>query len=95
MFHIFSEQYLAFYLPLMFIGVLILGNTGKVITQAHENSGVATVASLALAKLLVPLKQLKIEETEYVLLKEIVLFNPGKKLCCDYRIYLVKRCGYY
>ena len=61
-------------------GVLILGNTGKVITQAHENSGVATVAALALAKLLVPLKHLKIDDTEYALLKEIVLFNPGECL---------------
>jgi len=49
-----------------------------VITQGHENSGVATVVSLALVKLLVPLKQLKIDETEYVLLKEIILFNPGE-----------------
>ena len=61
-------------------GVLILGNTGKVITPAHENSGVATVAALALAKLLVPLKHLKIDDTEYALLKEIVLFNPGECL---------------
>ena len=62
----------------LYTGVLILGNTGKVITQAHENSGVATVAALALAKLLVPLKHLKIDDTEYALLKEIVLFNPGE-----------------
>ena len=63
-------------------GVLILGQTGKVITPAHENSGVATVASLALAKLLVPLKHLKIDDTEYALLKEIVLFNPGEYCTC-------------
>ena len=48
--------------------------------RSNENSGVATVASITLQKLVVPLKVLNIDDREFNLLKEIVLFNPGSGL---------------
>lgn len=57
-------------------GLLVLGSTGKVIRPRNPNSGVATVASVTLQKLVVPLQALNIDEKELNLLKEIVLFNP-------------------
>ena len=59
-------------------GLLVLGSTGKVIRPRNPNCGVATVASVTLQKLVVPLQALNIDEKELNLLKEIVLFNPGK-----------------
>eukprot|EP00731_Ephydatia_muelleri_P026045 Em0018g145a len=57
-------------------GLLVLGSTGKVIRPRNPNCGVATVASVTLQKLVVPLQALNIDEKELNLLKEIVLFNP-------------------
>ena len=57
--------------------LLLLGSTGKVIRPTNQNSGVASVASVTLQKLVVPLKVLNIDDREFTLLKEIVLFNPG------------------
>jgi hypothetical protein len=48
-----------------------------VIRPTNPNSGVASVASVTLQKLVVPLKVLNIDDRELTLLKEIVLFNPG------------------
>ena len=48
------------------------------IRPRNPNSGVATVASVTLQKLVVPLQALNIDEKELTLLKEIVLFNPGQ-----------------
>lgn len=56
--------------------LLLLGRTGKVIRPNNLNSGVASVASVTLQKLVVPLKVLNIDDRELTLLKEIVLFNP-------------------
>lgn len=57
-------------------GMLLLGSTGRVIRPTNANTGVATVASVTLMKLVVPLKVLNINDSELTLLKEIVLFNP-------------------
>ena len=57
--------------------MLLLGRTGKVIRPTNQNSGVASVASVTLQKLVVPLKVLNINDRELTFLKEIVLFNPG------------------
>ena len=57
--------------------MLLLGSTGKVIRPTNQNSGVASVASVTLQKLVVPLKALVINERELTFLREIVLFNPG------------------
>jgi len=56
--------------------MLLLGSTGKVIRPSNPNSGVATVASVTLQKLVVPLRVLNIDDRELTLLKELVLFNP-------------------
>ena len=58
----------------------MLGSTGKVIRPTNQNNGVASVALVTLQKLVVPLKILNINDRELVLLKEIVLFNPGNSL---------------
>ena len=58
-------------------GMLLLGSTGKVMRPSNANDGVATVAAITLQKLVVPLKVLNIDDHEFSLLKEIVLFNPG------------------
>lgn len=58
--------------------MLLLGSTGKVMRPTNPNSGVASVASVTLQKLVVPLKVLNINDKELTLLKEIVLFNPGR-----------------
>ena len=63
---------------LFFADMLLLGSTGKVIRPINQNSGVASVASVTLQKLVVPLKALMINERELTFLREIVLFNPGK-----------------
>lgn len=77
--------------------VLLLGSTGKVIRPTNQNSGVASVASVTLQKLVVPLKVLNIDDREFTLLREIVLFNPGAfgclvkcliSVCCHARCYL-------
>lgn len=47
------------------------------IRPTNQNSGVASVASVTLQKLVVPLKVLNIDDRELTMLKEIVLFNPG------------------
>ena len=57
--------------------MLLLGSTGKVIRPINQNSGVASVASVTLQKLVVPLKALMINDRELTFLREIVLFNPG------------------
>lgn len=59
--------------------MLLLGSTGKAIRPTNQNSGVASVASVTLQKLVVPLKALMINERELTFLREIVLFNPGKQ----------------
>lgn len=58
--------------------MLLLGNTGKVMRPTNQNSGVASVASVTLQKLVVPLKVLNINDRELTFLKEVVLFNPGE-----------------
>ena len=58
--------------------MLLLGNSGKVIRPTNQNSGVASVASVTLQKLVVPLKSVMINDRELTFLREIVLFNPGK-----------------
>ena len=57
--------------------MLLLGRTNKVIRVTNPNTGVASVASVTLQKLVVPLKVLNINDRELTLLKEIVLFNAG------------------
>ena len=47
---------------------------------SNRNSGVATVAAVTIAKLVAPLKVLNMDDNELSLMKEIVLFNPGKKI---------------
>lgn len=47
------------------------------IRPTNQNSGVASVASVTLQKLVEPLKVLNINDKELTLLQEIVLFNPG------------------
>ena len=47
------------------------------IRPTNQNSGVASVAAVTLQKLVVPLKVLNINDREFTLLEEIVLFNPG------------------
>ena len=59
--------------------MLLLGSTGKAIRPTNQNSGVASVASVTLQKLVVPLKALMINDRELTFLREIVLFNPGKQ----------------
>ena len=58
-------------------GVLLLGKTGKAIRPTNSNSGVSAVASVTLKKLVEPLKVVNMNNKEYSLMKEIVLFNPG------------------
>lgn len=65
--------------PFYILGMLRLGGTGKAIRPSHENSGIASVASITLARLVTPLKVLNIDDKELELLKEIVLFNSGKR----------------
>ena len=60
--------------------MLLLGSTGKVIRPTNQNSGVASVASVTLQKLVVPLKSVMINDRELTFLREIVLFNPGKRM---------------
>lgn len=62
----------------LYVDMLLLGSTGKVIRPSNPNSGVATVASVTLQKLVVPLRVLNIDDRELTLLKELVLFNPGE-----------------
>lgn len=57
--------------------VLLLGKTGKAIRPTNSNSGVSAVASVTLKKLVEPLKVVNMDDNEYILMKEIVLFNPG------------------
>lgn len=57
--------------------MLLLGSTGKVIRPTNNNSGVAAVALVTLNKLVIPLKVLNMDDKEYGLMKEIILFNPG------------------
>ena len=57
--------------------MLLLGSTGAVILPSNPNPGIASVASVTLEKLVVPLKVLNISDKELRLLKEVVLFNPG------------------
>ena len=57
--------------------MLLLGSTGKVIRPTNSNSGVAAVALITLTKLVVPLKAINMDDKEYSVMKEIVLFNPG------------------
>ena len=59
--------------------MLWLGRTGKVMRPTNQNSGVASVTSVTLQKLVVPLKVLNINDRELAYLMEIVLFNPGMK----------------
>ena len=59
--------------------MLRLGGTAKAIRPSHENSGIASVANITLARLVTPLKVLNIDDKELELLKEIVLFNSGKR----------------
>ena len=47
------------------------------ILPSNPNTGIASVASMTLQKLVVPLKVLNISDKELKLLKEVVLFNPG------------------
>ena len=56
----------------------MLGKTGKAIRPTNSNSGVSAVASVTLKKLVEPLKVVNMDDREYALMKEIVLFNPGK-----------------
>ncbi len=56
----------------------VVGKYGEVIRPTNQNNGVASVALVMLQKLVVPLKILNSNDRELVLLKEIVLFNPGK-----------------
>lgn len=58
--------------------MLLLGSTGKVMRMSNRNSGVATVAAVTISKLVTPLKVLNMDDNELSLMKEIVLFNPGK-----------------
>ncbi len=64
--------------------MLLLGSTGAVLKPSNLNPGIASVASVTLEKLVVPLKVLNISDNELRLLREIVLFNPGtldKRVC--------------
>ena len=65
--------------------VLLLGKTGKAIRPTNSNSGVSAVASVTLKKLVEPLKVVNMDDNEYSLMKEIVLFNPGRwfLVSCD------------
>ena len=56
----------------------MLGKTGKAIRPTNSNSGVSAVASVTLKKLVEPLKVVNMDDKEYALMKEIVLFNPGR-----------------
>ena len=62
----------------VFVGMLLLGSTGKVIRSTNRNPGVAAVAVVTLSKLVIPLKVLNIDDKELSLMKEIILFNPGE-----------------
>ena len=61
--------------------VLLLGSTGAVLMPSNVNAGIASVASVTLEKLVVPLKVLNISDKELRLLREVVLFNPGMCGC--------------
>ncbi len=61
--------------------VLLLGSTGAVLMPSNVNAGIASVASVTLEKLVVPLKVLNISDKELRLLREVVLFNPGTWVC--------------
>ena len=63
---------------LLISDMLLLGKTGKIIQPTHTNSGIASVARITLLRLVDPLKILNIDNKELLLLKEVVLFNPGK-----------------
>ena len=52
--------------------------TGKAIRPTNSNSGVSAVASVTLKKLVEPLKVVNMDNKEYSLMMEIVLFNPGE-----------------
>lgn len=65
--------------PPFLLGMLRLGGTGKAIRPSHENSGIASVANITLIRLVTPLKVMNIDDKELELLKEIVLFNSGKR----------------
>ena len=59
------------------------------IRPRNPNCGVATVASVTLQKLVVPLQALNIDERELNLLKEIVLFNPGLYCCIRHQLIMI------
>ena len=59
--------------------MLLLGFTKRVMRTSNRNSGVAPVAAVTIAKLVVPLKVLNMDNNELSLMKEIVLFNPDQQ----------------
>jgi hypothetical protein len=52
--------------------------TGKLLKPEHENAGVAAVTAITLNKLSRAVRQLNVDDREWALLKEILLFNPGE-----------------
>jgi hypothetical protein len=50
--------------------------TGKLLKPEHENAGVAAVTAITLNKLSRAVRQLNVDDREWALLKEILLFNP-------------------
>jgi len=82
-------MYLCLFFPLLCPDLLMLGSTRKVIRPTNQNNGVASVALVTLQKLVVPLKILNINDREFVLLKEIVLFNPGMYVCARSLLLLI------
>ncbi len=64
---------------LLFYRFVDVGKYGESHQANQSEHGVASVALVMLQKLVVPLKILNINDRELILLlKEIVLFNPGK-----------------
>lgn len=63
----------------MCLGALQLP-TGKLLKPEHENSGVAAVTAITLNKLSRAVKLLSVDDREWALLKEIILFDPGQCL---------------
>lgn len=52
--------------------------TGKMMSPGHINPGVSSVANLLIDRVVRPLRQLNLNDYEHMLLKQIILFNPGK-----------------
>ena len=52
--------------------------TGKMMSPGHNNPGVSTVAQLLLDKVVKPLRMLNLNDYEHMILKQIILFNPGE-----------------